>query len=129
MLRKWVYRDYYHENATEVQIEHLRSHVGTSLMVRSKRALFCHALRFHFPVSDTSTDHCIDFLRQSAMCHADASLVSFEWDPLKEKPMFNASEAIHSCVDWTKMVRSVDERVVTEEEISRLQNPLMRDQR
>ena len=28
MLREWTYRDYYHPNLTEVEAEHMNSHVG-----------------------------------------------------------------------------------------------------
>ena len=39
--------------------------------------------------------------------------------------MFNASESVHSCVDWDTLMTSVADRVVREEEILRLDNPLM----
>lgn len=39
--------------------------------------------------------------------------------------MFNASESVHTCVDWELLMDSVKDRVVDEEEILRLQNPLM----
>lgn len=41
--------------------------------------------------------------------------------------MFNASESIHSCVDWERLMDSIKDRVVDEEEILRLRNPLMRN--
>lgn len=30
-------------------------------------------------------EHCIDFLRQSAMCHGDVGLITFEWSPTDRK--------------------------------------------
>lgn len=39
--------------------------------------------------------------------------------------MFNASESVHNCVDWDTLMKSVADRVVQEEEILRLDNPLM----
>ena len=63
-------------------------------------------------------------LRQSAVCHADASLTTFEWHPLKSEPMFNASESIHTCVDWDVLMDSAKGRVVEEDEILRLKNPI-----
>ena len=64
-------------------------------------------------------------LRQSAVCHADASLTTFKWHPTKLRPMFNASEAMHECVDWSALMLSTASRVVEEEEILRLNNPYM----
>ena len=66
-------------------------------------------------------------LRQSAVCHADASLTTFTWHPHKDQPMFNASESVHTCVDWSVLMESTEGRVVEEEEIRRLKNPLMHD--
>ncbi len=41
--------------------------------------------------------------------------------------MFNASESVHTCVDWSVLMESTEGRVVEEEEIRRLKNPLMHD--
>lgn len=38
--------------------------------------------------------------------------------------MFNASESVHICVDWEILMKSMEDRVVDEAEILRLQNPL-----
>ena len=64
-------------------------------------------------------------LRQSAICHADASLTTFKWHPEKVRPMFNATESIHPCVDWDVLMKSAAGRVVGEDEIKRLKNPLI----
>lgn len=99
MLREWNYRSYYNtSNLPSAEEAHLGQHV----------------------------DHCFEMLRQSAVCHADASLTTFKWHPEKSRPMFNASESIHKCVDWEMLMDSVKDRVVDEEEILRLKNPLMR---
>lgn len=65
-------------------------------------------------------------LRQTILCHADASLTTFTWHPAKARPMFNASESAHTCVVWERLMGSLSERVVSEEEILRLVNPLMK---
>ena len=70
------------------------------------------------------TDHCLENLRQSTLCHADASsLTTFAWQPDKARPVFNASESRHSCVDWGRLMGSVRTRVVDEGEVLRLRNP------
>ena len=69
-------------------------------------------------------DHCFEMLRQAAVCHADSSLTTFKWDTKKARPMFNASESIHTCVDWDTLMGSIKDRVVEETEIARLENPL-----
>ncbi len=73
-------------------------------------------------------DHCVDLLRQTAMCHADASLTTFVWHPAKQRPMFNASESAHKCIDWSILMASIADRVVNEQEILQLENPLMQPQ-
>ena len=76
-------------------------------------------------ISHRALDHCIELLRQTALCHADASLTTFVWHPKKQRPMFNASESTHKCIDWSILMASVADRVVSEEEILRLKNPLI----
>ncbi|KAL8821625.1 MAG: hypothetical protein Q9223_000368 [Gallowayella weberi] len=95
MLREWNYRSYYHQNLSSGEQNHLGQHV----------------------------DHCFEMLRQSAVCHADASLTTFAWTAEKSRPMFNASESVHMCVDWEMLMKSVEDRVVDRAEIMRLQNP------
>ena len=70
------------------------------------------------------TDHCFELLRQSAVCHADASLTTFLWHPAKERPMFNATESFHTCVDWSSLIDSLADRVIPNDELLRLNNPL-----
>jgi len=97
MLRQWHYQEYYHADASAAEKKHIASHI----------------------------DHCFEMLRQSAVCHADASLTTFKWHPAKTRPMFNASESIHTCVAWDTLLESFADRVVSDEEILRLDNPLM----
>ncbi|PHH72496.1 hypothetical protein CDD80_4502 [Ophiocordyceps camponoti-rufipedis] len=44
-------------------------------------------------------DHCIDDIRQSLMCHADLSVVTFDWLPGRRRPWpdFRLEQ---TCVDW-----------------------------
>ena len=70
-------------------------------------------------------DHCFEMLRQAAVCHADVSLTTFVWNDTKEKPMFDASEKWHTCVDWEELMASTAERVVSDQEMARLKNPMM----
>lgn len=44
-------------------------------------------------------DHCIDDIRQSLMCHADLSVVTFDWQPGHRKPGPNF-HLDQTCVDW-----------------------------
>lgn len=59
------------------------------------------------------------------MCHADLSLTTFTWNETKTKPMFDARRSVHTCVDWDQLLDSTRGRVVSEEEIGRLVNPLI----
>ncbi|CAK4033803.1 Cyclochlorotine biosynthesis O [Lecanosticta acicola] len=53
-------------------------------------------------------EHCIDFLRQSAMCHGDVGLITFEWSPSNRIPVANATT--HQCVDWNRLDKWTKQR-------------------
>lgn len=55
-------------------------------------------------------EHCIDFLRQSAMCHGDVGLITFEWHPKQRIPIANATT--HQCVKWDVLDHWTKERSV-----------------
>jgi hypothetical protein len=69
--------------------------------------------------------HCIELLRQEAMCRPDTSLTSFIWHPTTNLPMFNVTESSHTCVDWDAFMETTKSRVVSEEEMKKLENPLL----
>ncbi|KAI0505386.1 tat pathway signal sequence [Xylaria bambusicola] len=46
-------------------------------------------------------DHCLDFLRQSAMCHGDIGVITFQWSPDSLVPVANST--FHQCVNWEKL--------------------------
>ncbi|KAI0123398.1 hypothetical protein BJ170DRAFT_697877 [Xylariales sp. AK1849] len=46
-------------------------------------------------------DHCLDFLRQSAMCHADVGVITFQWSPNSLVPVANSTH--HQCANWKKL--------------------------
>lgn len=58
------------------------------------------------------------------MCHADLSLTTFRWDATERKPMFDGSTSLHTCVDWGRLMASIEDRVVSDDEIGRLGNPI-----
>lgn len=39
--------------------------------------------------------------------------------------MFNVSESVHTCVDWDAFIEQTRNRVVSDEEMKRLENPLL----
>ncbi|KAF2233440.1 hypothetical protein EV356DRAFT_533666 [Viridothelium virens] len=92
---------------------HYNARPSESLTVESKKHWESHL------------EHCFEMLRQSSVCHADTSLTTFKWHPQKTRPMFNASESVHKCVNWDVLMASAAGRVVEEDEILQLQNPLM----
>ncbi|TVY82612.1 Cyclochlorotine biosynthesis protein R [Lachnellula suecica] len=94
MLRQWNYREHYHPNITEDDRPHW----------------------------DIHADHCLDPLRSAAMCHADTTLTTFGWAD-QAKPMLNTRPISHKCVDWGKLIGSVEDRAVSREEMASLVNP------
>jgi hypothetical protein len=71
-----------------------------------------------------NSDHCLELLRQVVMCRPDTSLTTFLWVQSQEKPILNIDPFEHDCVDWNTMVKSLQDRVVSLEEINALKNPL-----
>jgi hypothetical protein len=39
--------------------------------------------------------------------------------------MFNVSESVHTCVDWDAFMEKEKGRVISEEEMERLKNPIL----
>ena len=99
MLRQFKYSSYYHAgmNQSSDEFAHLSLHA----------------------------DHCIEMLRASALCHGDGSLTTFRWSKNSPKPMLDLKRPSHTCVNWEVITRSVEERVVTEEEMDKMRNPNM----
>ncbi|KAF2468994.1 uncharacterized protein BDR25DRAFT_50259 [Lindgomyces ingoldianus] len=96
-LRHVNYRDHYFSNATQEELRDIQVHA----------------------------DHCLDTLRNAAMCHSDTeSLTTFVWELGREKPLLSPQRPFHRCVDWEGFVESIVDRVVSEEEMGRLRNPL-----
>ncbi|KAB8303040.1 hypothetical protein EYC80_004494 [Monilinia laxa] len=62
-------------------------------------------------VNRIHNEHCLDFLRQAAMCHGDIGIVTYEWSEDSLMPVTN--QTTHQCIDWKKLddwskERSVD---------------------
>jgi len=81
-LHQYMYQDYYWPDLDAHQLEMNRLH----------------------------NEHCIDFLRQAAMCHGDVGLITFEWKAESRIPVANATT--HQCVDWEKLDKWTKERTV-----------------
>jgi hypothetical protein len=76
-------------------------------MVRHSRK---HAICL-FRLPDTlSSEHCIDFLRQSAMCHGDIGLVTYSWHADQLMPVANATS--HQCVNWNTLSSWMHDRAI-----------------
>jgi hypothetical protein len=97
MFRKANYREYYHPEANGQELRDLQVHV----------------------------DHCIELIRASAMCRPDLeTLTTFSWREEQEKPMLSPERPVRRCVDWDVLMKSLEDRVVSVDEMERLENPL-----
>ncbi|GAB1316879.1 Cyclochlorotine biosynthesis protein O [Madurella fahalii] len=56
-------------------------------------------------------EHCVDYIRQSLMCHFDTGLVTYDWVRQHQNPSPNAN-AMHKCVDWDAAQQWLRERAV-----------------
>ncbi|KAH8676549.1 hypothetical protein BGZ60DRAFT_402830 [Tricladium varicosporioides] len=96
MLRQWKYRDHYYPNITSQEESHKSLHA----------------------------DHCLEMLRASAMCHADRSLTTFKWTK-HQKPMLDTKRPPHICVNWDSLISSINDRLVSDDELARIRNPIL----
>ncbi|KAI5777085.1 hypothetical protein EDC01DRAFT_624565, partial [Geopyxis carbonaria] len=62
------------------------------------------------------TNHCIDILRQAIMCHADTNIVTWDWEPGRDKPVANGTVE-HTCRNFEEVFDWTMERRVTFKEI------------
>ncbi|KAH8161650.1 hypothetical protein CIB48_g6611 [Xylaria polymorpha] len=69
--------------------------------------------------------HCLDLLRSATMCHADTTLTTFRWADAPE-PMLDTRRVDHKCIDWERLMDSIEHRVVDSDEMSRMVNPAMK---
>ncbi|PYH44305.1 oxidase ustYa family protein [Aspergillus saccharolyticus JOP 1030-1] len=63
-------------------------------------------------LNDLHTDHCLEILRQSVMCHADISMITMTWEPTSKYPAADFQN-VHECKNWDVLYewqkqRSVD---------------------
>ena len=71
--------------------------------------------RQHYPTKHSvrdqlmHTDHCIDTLRQTLMCHGDDALVSFFWKPDHRWPWPNFA-IDHECRNWDALLEWAETR-------------------
>ena len=56
--------------------------------------------------------HCIEALRLSLMCQANAALYTFEWDENKKKKQHLTSKAQRQCIWWDPIHAWASERSV-----------------
>ncbi|KAI1424879.1 hypothetical protein F5Y12DRAFT_415923 [Xylaria sp. FL1777] len=84
-VRKMIYRDYYYPNITESEWVHRMGHV----------------------------EHCLEQIRQSAICHGDVSIVPYSWIRDEEHQVDVPSMqlgSLHQCVKWDKIVEWAQNR-------------------
>ena len=60
------------------------------------------------------------------MCHGDTTLTTFGWAE-QARPMLNTRPVRHVCVDWERMMESVQSRIISREEVARLVNPKLHE--
>ena len=102
-IYQYGYQDYYWSDLSDTQREINRLHNGTS----STHVVF----RFDTagPCSQP-IEHCLDFLRQASICHADIGLITFQWSPTSLIPVANATT--HQCANWDKIDKWTKDRTV-----------------
>lgn len=94
VLRKMIYRDHFYPNTTQEEFENHQVHA----------------------------DHCVDMLRQALLCHGDMeTLTTFVWDRKYNKPLLSPQRPLHTCLDWSSIMITIADRIVSEGELNQLQ--------
>ncbi|THC91029.1 hypothetical protein EYZ11_009511 [Aspergillus tanneri] len=81
-MYKFVHADHYFEGATRKQHAIMKIHAH----------------------------HCLNILRQSAMCHGDVGLITYNWNPDVLKP--DATATMHQCANWDRITEWARARAV-----------------
>ena len=59
------------------------------------------------------------------MCHPDTSLMTFMWEEKHERPMLQLEGPTHTCWNWEELNAKMRPRMIQDEEMRRMVNPLM----
>jgi len=59
------------------------------------------------------TDHCLDFVRQSVMCHLDHTLYATYWNEERKDVPTDRPARVHKCVNWNKLQTWMKSREIT----------------
>lgn len=66
---------------------------------------------------------------QNVMCRGDTTPKFFEWETERIKPVITSNYHLaRTCVDLDYLKQSIEQRVVSHEEMRRLKNPLLDDE-
>ncbi|TIC91776.1 Oxidase ustYa [Colletotrichum higginsianum] len=129
------YIQHYGRQDTAVEVPEGGRYIGT---LNVYHELHCLKRIHHFMYSDhyfpglsthqkelnrLHNEHCIDFLRQSAMCHADIGLITYSWHADQRMPIANATS--HQCVRWDRLAAWTHERAVDMMKPDWLMHPTM----
>ena len=109
-----MHNEYYYPNITAHERHRMQNHSGT-----------CLSWSFGYVTNRTSfSDHCMDRIQAILMCHPDYStLTTMRWTTEDPKPMVDGVRTLRSCIDWDRMIESLQDRVVAEETLGALRNP------
>jgi len=56
------------------------------------------------------SEHCLNHLRKSAMCHGDVGMVTYQWGNNSRKPL--AAATSHQCIDWDTLADWTSQRTI-----------------
>jgi hypothetical protein len=56
------------------------------------------------------SEHCLNHLRKSAMCHGDVGIITYRWGNDSRRPYAAATK--HQCVKWDALAEWTNERTI-----------------
>ena len=111
IMRQAIYPEHYITEAIKSSRD-LQVHIG---MFQLADSVLPGPDRFDiisFLIALHHTEHCIDHVRQSVMCHSDASPVHFFYHPVYGRPM-PEFETVHTCRNFSSLRSwSISKRVL-----------------
>jgi hypothetical protein len=97
--RYWAdFDDYYTEDGRRNYTSTAAKHYGKDVPLFFRFVLAVFSVT-HDAYYYTLTDHCLDSIRQSIMCHGDVATVYWQWMPVRRQPLPRL-EITHTCRDF-----------------------------
>lgn len=97
-VRQYLHLNYYHPRFTPTELEREEVHIG-----------ICSGRWCRLYVANFYEDHCLEYLREVAICRGDPSITTFGWRDGRPTAHVKSD---HQCIKWEKLSSWAESRSV-----------------